>query len=285
MRKKIIQLVIINDEGQKVCDKCESPYYLGDDDLRCTLVQDCAVSSEDSTTCLKCGSGTCLNRRLNKCQINYYLDDEEDNSVCYFCLDTSNDGTKCETCEEDFIPSEKGFCIEEFGCAKREGNTCLECKQDVIVKGNYASYCLNHQYECMRSVEGCYKCDNYYNPGNCTECSKGYYLEEHFHYCYLCKVGCVSCTDDTNCGGCKEGYYTVKEATTEDSYDAICGKCVEGCKVCTDNLDCEICYSGYFLNNNNIDNRMKCSKCSDFCEECIDESYCLKCKDGKKLVL
>ena len=137
----------------------------------------------------------------------------------------------------------------------------------------------------MRSLGGCFRCDNFYNPGNCTECYKGYYREEDFHFCLFCKEGCDSCTNGTNCGGCDEGYYALKEATSEDSYDVNCTKCEEGCKVCTNNLDCEVCYDGYFLNNYNNENRMNCTRCSDACEECFDESYCLRCEEGYKLVL
>ena len=70
--------------------------------------------------------------------------------------------------------------------------------------------------------------DNFYSPGNCTEYYKGYYVEEEFHFCLMCTAGCDSCTNKTNCGGCDEeyGYYTVKEASSADSYDAECQPCM-----------------------------------------------------------
>ena len=281
-------IVIKNSEGKKECNACESPYYLGDEDLKCTLVQYCAISSEDAKTCLKCQPSTCLNRFLNLCLINYNLYDEEGSEICYNCIETSNDGNKCEKCDEGFIVSNKGFCIDRSTCAKLEGDNCIECKQDVDEAFNLhgISYCLNYQYECLRSLLGCLKCDNFFNPGNCTECFKGYYLDQEFNSCYFCKEGCNSCTNKTNCGECEEeGYYIVKEASSEDSYDAICNPCVDGCKVCTNDLECEICFKGYFLNNKNIENRMKCNRCSASCEECFDETYCTKCEEGYQLVL
>ena len=281
-------IVIKNSQGNKVCNACESPYYLGDEDLKCTLVTDCAISSEDAKICLKCRPSTCLNHFLNKCQMNYNFDEEDGNEVCYNCLETT-DGKKCDKCDEGFTLTNQGYCIDETACARREGDNCVECKQDIyeVFNVNEIYYCLNYQYECLRSLQGCFRCDNFYNTGNCTECYKGYYIEEDFHFCLMCTAGCDSCTNSTNCGGCDEeyGYYTVKEASSADSYDAECQPCIEGCRVCSNNLDCDICYNGYFLNNKNDENRMKCSRCSSGCEKCFDESYCLRCEENFYLVL
>ena len=138
----------------------------------------------------------------------------------------------------------------------------------------------------MESLEGCLKCNDFYNPQYCAQCFSGFYLEKDFNFCYPCLEGCDICTNSENCGKCKEeGYYIKKEASSEEAFDAECGKCGEGCKICTNDLDCEICFSGYFLNNKNKDNIMKCSQCSTWCEECFDESYCLKCMEGYHLVL
>ena len=87
-----------------------------------------------------------------------------------------------------------------------------------------------------------------------------------------------------NCGKCKEeGYYTIKEASSVEAYDAVCGACHTGCKICTNPDECEICKPGYFLNNENTDNYMKCSECTSNCEECLDENVCLKCNEGYEL--
>ena len=280
--------VIKNSEGTKVCSGCEPPYYLGAEDLKCTLTQGCAESTKDSKVCTKCISGLCLNHiKDNICQESSYLDKEEENEICYRCKDTATQESKCDQCEEGYTRSSTGFCIDESLCDKREGGNCVQCKQNLVIDQNTKSYCLNYQYGCMESIEGCLRCDDFYNPNNCTECFKGYYLDEDFYFCNECQEGCDSCSDWLNCGACKEeeGYYTIKKASSKDSYDAECGYCGDGCKVCTNDLDCEICYSGYFLNNKNSENRMKCSQCSVWCEECFDESYCLKCMEGYKLVL
>ena len=278
---------VIDHDGIKQCAGCVEPYYLGEEDLKCTLTQGCARSNKDTYECERCVSGLCLNHiKNNICQTNSYLDEEEDNEICYNCINTLRSESKCGECEEGYTLTSSGFCTNETLCEKKEGNDCVQCKQNLREEGFIKSYCLNYQYGCMESLEGCLRCDDFYDPSTCNECFEGFYLDDYFNFCYECSEGCTLCTDSMNCGGCKEeGYYTSKEASSEDSYDAECGKCLDGCKICNDDLDCEICYTGYFLNNKNRENRMQCSKCSVWCEECFDESYCLKCMDDYKLVL
>ena len=278
--------VILNSEGKKECASCEPPYYLGSEDLKCTLIKGCSKSNQNGDICLKCETGLCLNHIKNLCQINSYIDKEEGNEICYKCISTKSYEQKCNECEEGFTPSDKGYCLDESLCDKKEGGKCIQCKQNVKIEESLLSYCLNDQYGCMESVEGCLKCNDFYDPSICSQCFKGFYLDEDFNLCQECSEGCDSCTDYNDCGGCKEeGYYIIKEPSGEDTYDAECGKCNEGCRICSDDLDCEICYSGYFLNNKNYENRMKCTKCGVFCEECLDENYCLKCQDGYSLAL
>ena len=276
--------VITNSEGIKQCNSCESPYYLGGDN-KCTLIPGCE-QSQSSEVCSKCMSGWCKNNLLKTCQPNSYLDEDDNNQVCYRCLETDTSGKKCIKCDEGFSLSKEGFCIDENLCDKKEGEKCLQCKQNIKEEQSLKSYCLNEQYGCLESLEGCLKCNDFYNPQYCAQCFSGFYLEEDFNFCYPCLEGCDTCTNSENCGKCKEeGYYIKKEASSEEAFDAECGKCGEGCKICTNDLDCEICFSGYFLNNKNKDNIMKCSQCSTWCEECFDESYCLKCMEGYHLVL
>ena len=279
-------LVITNSEGKKECKSCESSYYLGEDH-KCSKVQGCA-KSQNSEICLECMPGLCKNLKYGlACQINSFFDKEENNEVCYKCKETNNDGTKCNICEEGYSKTSQGYCIDETLCEIKVGDKCIQCKQNLHKDESLKSYCLNNQYGCLESIEGCLLCNDFYNPQICNQCLNGYYLEPEFQFCYECKEGCNTCTDSNNCKACKEdeGYYTIKKESSEDNYDAICGKCGEGCKTCTNDVDCEICFEGYFLNNNNKEHIMKCSKCGIWCEQCFDESYCLKCIDGYHLVL
>ena len=278
--------VIENSEGKKECNECESPYYLGGD-YKCSKIPGCA-ESQSLDVCTKCMPGWCknLNRNL-KCQPNSFLDKDENNEVCYKCLETNMGGTRCNICEEGYVKNSKGYCIDESLCDIIDGSECIQCKQKLEIDESLKSYCLNPQYGCLESIEGCLKCNDFYNPEICNECLNGYYLDPDYQFCYECTEGCNSCTDSINCKGCKEdqGYYTNKEESSPDAYDAECAKCGEGCKTCTNDVDCEICFDGYFLNNNNEEKIMKCSQCSTWCEQCLDESYCLKCNEGYHLVL
>ena len=272
-----------NSEGKKECYNCESPYYISEDH-KCCMSPGCA-KRKSLEICEECMSGWCENHNLKKCQQNEFLDEDEDNKVCYKCKETNLLGTKCDKCEDGYISS-NGYCINDNLCDKKDGNKCIQCKQNYKEGESIKSYCLNSQYGCMESLEGCLICNDFYNPNNCSQCFKGFYLDEDYNFCYECLEGCDICTDSMNCGGCKEeGYYIINEASSKDSYDAKCGKCGDGCKICTEDLYCEICFSGYFLNNKNPENYMRCSKCSEWCEECLDENYCLKCIEGYHLIL
>ena len=100
---------------------------------------------------MKCLPSTCLNHFSNKCQINHFLDEEERNEVCFNCLETT-DGKKCDKCDEGYTLTNQGLWIDENACAKREGDNYVEYKQNVDeVNVNEISYCLNYQYECLRS--------------------------------------------------------------------------------------------------------------------------------------
>lgn len=277
--------VIKNSQGNKVCNACEYPYYLTEKDLKCISIPGCAETDSSSTQCKECISGMCHDIRAGTCQDNSILDEEEENPVCYRCIETSPSGSNCNKCEEGYSLSSLKFCIDDSLCAKKESNKCVECKQNVKLNEEVKSFCLNEFFGCIESIEGCLTCDDYFHPENCTKCLKGYYLDEYFNFCNECKEGCDSCTDWDDCGGCKEeGYYTIKESSGKEKYDAECGACSEGCKICTDDLNCEVCYSGYYLNNKNRENRMRCNQCSTFCEQCLDDTYCLKCMEGFQLV-
>ena len=268
-----------------VCTECENLYFLGNDN-KCSLIAGCA-KSEDENTCIECLPNLCKNNKKGTCEQNFYIEEEnkedENNGVCFRCLETNEEGTKCTKCEENFILS-NGFCIDKIHCEEENNGNCIKCKQYEQKDGWIKSYCLNDKYGCVEAVDGCLLCNDMYNFNSCTKCFYGFYFDEYYEFCYECKDGCNSCTDYQNCGGCtNEGYYTISESTTPDTYDAICQKCIDGCKKCTNDIDCEICYEGYFLSNENPDGFMKCESCGIWCKECYDEEYCLECIEGYEL--
>ena len=278
--------VIKGTEGKKECIACESPYYLGEDH-KCSKIPGCA-KSQNSDVCLECMSGWCKNLKGSlTCQQNSFLDKDAHNEICYKCKETNIDGTRCNICEKGYSSTSQGYCINDALCDIKAGDKCIQCKQNLHIDESLKSYCLNKQYGCLDSIEGCLICNDFYNPQICDKCFNGYYLDPDYKFCYECIEGCNTCTDSTNCKTCKEdeGYYTNHTESRPDNYDVTCGKCGDGCKTCTNNVDCEICFDGYFLNNNNQEHIIKCSKCNNWCEQCLDESYCLKCMEGYYLVL
>jgi hypothetical protein len=273
--------------SNNTCTECESLYYLGEDN-KCSKIAGCALS-ETPDICTKCLSSLCKNNKKGTCEQSFYIDEEEkediNNGVCFRCQETNQEGNKCIKCEEGYILSQNGFCMDYEHCDEIKDGVCVKCKQHVHKDGMVNSYCLNDKYGCVDAVDGCLQCNDMYAFNTCTKCFEGYYFDEYYGFCYECKNGCTSCTDHQNCGGCMdEGYYTIDEATTPETYDAVCEQCIEGCKKCSNNLDCESCYDGYYLTNDNPDGLMKCASCGLFCEECYDGEYCLKCIDGFELV-
>ena len=268
------------------CIECEESYYLGEDN-KCSKIAGCAKST-DENTCIKCISGLCQNKKKGICEQNFYIDEEdqsdENNGVCFRCLETNNEGTKCVKCEENYTLSEKGFCQDKLHCVEEQNGKCIKCKQYERKDGWLKSYCLNEKYGCVEAVDGCLQCNNIYDFNSCTKCFNGFYFDDKYEFCYECKKGCGSCSDYQNCGEClEEGFYTIAQATTDDSYDAICEECIKGCKKCNNNIDCDICFEGYYLSNQNPEGLMKCISCGTWCKECYDGEYCLECMEGYKL--
>ena len=276
-----------NSENNYNCTECENLHYLGEDN-KCSTISGCA-KSENINKCLECYSGLCKNNNKGTCEESFYIDEKNiedlNNGVCFRCKETNNEGTKCIKCEEGFVLSENGFCMDDSHCTEKDnGGKCLKCKQNEFKDGFLKSYCLNNKYGCVEAIDGCLSCDDMYNFNKCTKCYIGFYFDDYYEFCYECKNGCTSCTNYENCGGCGEGFYTINEASSPESYDAICEKCIKGCKQCSNDIDCEICYDGYYLTNENPDGFMQCESCSTFCVECYDKDYCLKCLDGYELV-
>ena len=273
--------------SKNICIECEDLYYLGEDN-KCSLISGCA-KSETPEKCTECISGLCKNNKKGTCEQSFYIDEKEkedvNNGVCFRCQETNDEGTKCIKCEGNYTLSEEGFCLDNEHCQEERNGKCVKCIQQERKDGWLKSYCLNNKYGCVDAVDGCLLCNNMYDFNSCTKCFDGFYFDDNYEFCYECKDGCTSCTDYQNCGGCmNEGYYTINEATTPDTFDAVCEKCIEGCKKCSNNIDCETCYDGYYLTNDNPDGVMKCASCSLWCEECYDGDFCLKCIEGYELV-
>lgn len=284
------------DKSGNFCNKCVNDYYLGKTDHKCNKIPGCS-ESESPDKCLSCDIDRCFNQKKGTCEdpdtIGDLKEDEEDEDdneipgVCYKCLKTNKDGSECSECQEDYFLTKKGKCEHEDGCEEKDENgKCLYCKKSYDKYGMEISFCLNKNFGCVEYYsDGCYKCNDDSDLNKCTECYDGFFLADD-SFCYKCQDGCGKCTDDDNCGFCLEGegYFTIKESSGDDEWDAECGACVDGCKKCNNDKDCLECFEGYYLSNElNDEGNIQCIACSEGCIECQDENYCLTCGDGYEI--
>ena len=160
-------------DGKK-CLECKDGYYLGDKDNKCTTVEGC-ILSEDENKCLECDLYYCLNAKTGKCINNDIIEDEE--KKFYFrCNKTNKEGNECKTCEDGYILSEDGLCLDDRHCEdKNEDGKCIKCKNK---EGQY--YCLNKDFECVEIYysNNCLRCNNNTDFAKCNKCFDGYSLDD-----------------------------------------------------------------------------------------------------------
>ena len=165
-----------NDE----CNQCIDGYYLSAGDHLCSKVDGCKYIKNENE-CLECDENNCLNRKNLTCYLNFVIDHIYE-KIYYMCNYTNLEGTKCEACEENYTLSEEGLCVNNFDCQEFENGVCTQCKST----NDYgAELCLNEEFGCVESffTEGCKRCDKTENFYDCTECFKGYELNENYATC------------------------------------------------------------------------------------------------------
>ena len=94
------------DNSGEVCEQCIKGYYLGSEDKKCSLIENCAIS-EDENKCNKCVNSHCLDVKNNVCVNNGKILDENI-KIYYKCIKTNEDGNKCEECVDGFELKEEG---------------------------------------------------------------------------------------------------------------------------------------------------------------------------------
>ncbi len=272
-----------NENGDS-CALCSNNYYLGSLDNKCSSIVGCA-SSETANKCIKCEENLCFNHKKGTCEFRE-ISNEEENKICYKCIETNEEGTKCELCQEGFFLSDSGYCIDIENCIEEKDGQCIKCKQKYFHDGWIHSYCLNQRYGCIKGVlSGCLRCEDETDFSKCSECFEGYYLHENYKKCYECKPGCQKCTNSEDCGGiCLDGFFTIKQESEVDGFDTECGECSFGCKKCDNENYCKECFNGYFLTNEKSEKGdLECYECPYACKHCENENYCLECEDGYEL--
>ena len=160
-----------SDKTGESCEQCIEGYYLGREDKKCSLIEDCAIS-QDESTCIKCGVLYCLDLKNQKCIDNEKINDE--NVKIYFkCNRTNEEGTKCEECVEGYEVGEEGYCINFGQCAEEKDGICVKCKDNE--KNKWNELCANKVFGCVEVFNKyCLRCDNILDFNTCTECKEGY---------------------------------------------------------------------------------------------------------------
>ena len=157
------------------CYECEEPYFLGVEDYLCNLVDNCALI-ENEFKCKKCWYDYCLDANKGICIENYLVKNESDKKY-FACNRTNKEGTECEDCLYGFKLGEKGLCVNYDNCTERENGygICLKCEN---------KFCANNDFGCIYNYDqNCIRCDNFTDFNWCTECEKGYKINNTYGFC------------------------------------------------------------------------------------------------------
>ena len=298
----------------KNCKKCSGPGT--DEDNQCDACNEplyffCNQTKGDGIP------GTCH----ADCENNgFFLKETEGMKKCCPCLDDCKvcpDENTCQDCYQPFyLAPNNDSCVEDCGyCYAKDNITfgvwrCVNCKEDYLpsVKYNLNGTCYDEiplitykdpdvfnkshhiiDDKCnllMGCKEGCHKCDTWYTE-KCTECSKGFYKEDHWGE--LKQPHTFPCFTEDECHG--KTKYRFNESL---EIGGVC-KIINGIEVCynckkrennyrqvEDNFTCGPFAKYTFVE---IPNYNKLSKCYKRCATCRQfgngcRQNCITCKDS-----
>ena len=239
--------IISNDNG--TCIECKEGYFLGNEDKKCTKIQNCVESVYG--ICKTCSPNYCLNIKENKCL------KQNENPIWLHCKE-SFDGKKCDICETGYYFDEYGKCVWVKNCAKRINNgVCKKCKN---------GYYLSKTYNSCTPEKNCYL--GYKDFGICISCKINYYIDLNDRKCKSNQENnnlkyCQTAYGD-NCTDCTIGYHLGGDSKCSTTFE-----CQE-----SDNGICILCKDGHHLTKNH-----QCTKI----EHCIYSSFyndCSECEEN-----
>ena len=151
------------------CTKCIEGYYLGGEDHKCSLIENCAIS-ENENKCIKCNNGYCFDTKNGICINNEKIVDI--NKKFYFsCIKTNKEGNACEECIGGFKLNEEGYCINFEDCEEIKNGVCEKCMKF----DDKSEFCSNEVFGCIKTnLNNCLKCNNILNLNECSKCIEGY---------------------------------------------------------------------------------------------------------------
>ena len=144
------------DMDNGLCLRCKDGYYLGNNDKKCTNIQNCEESVYG--ICKKCKNNFYLNIKENKCI--------EENEKIKNCQE-SYDGLKCDLCDigyyfdDNYICTKINFCSEAY-----KKDKCKKCKDGYFLTGNFNS---------CTPEKNCLSGNNDF--GICKLCNYDFYLD------------------------------------------------------------------------------------------------------------
>jgi hypothetical protein len=169
-----------SDSEGAFCEVCIDGYYLGSEDKKCILIENCKIS-ENENKCLQCDDFYCLDVKRQKCIENDFLENT-DIKIYFSCNRTNDQGNACEQCIEGYEVNEEGYCIDVEYCIERDNGKCIKCKNKIDSDGYILKYCANDIFGCVETQSSnCVKCNNLERIYSCTECMEGYI--NSFGYC------------------------------------------------------------------------------------------------------
>lgn len=198
---------------ENLCVSCNLNFFLNSKELRCVSCY--TKNCEDcpgGVNCLKCQPGFFLNNR------------KECEKVCLveFCLECKNmnETDLCSACQSGYFLN-----ILENKCEKCLAPNCKQCSNSTKL----CESCLDNFFlvedlrTCQPCVTGCKHCS--VNNNNCSECSDGFALVE-VNKCQPCRIrNCAKCSNPGMCSACKKGYFL-------ENPGYQCKPCPNGCEEC-----------------------------------------------------
>lgn len=137
-----------------VCNKCESGYYLSDNEcLSCKA--HCMACELSSKICTACETG-------------YYSSGWGFCDLCdSSCLTCNNFGeNSCTSCPSGSFLNDEGYCCD---------NSCVNCNDSGCTSCRQSGYFVD-MAKCVKCPDGCSECsDNFY----CKACEEGYSLKDY----------------------------------------------------------------------------------------------------------
>ena len=262
-----------------ICNGCIDGYYMSPLDQKCQKVENCAKSNNG--VCQKCNYGYYLNNKEQKCVSQGGL---------FVNCKISNDGTKCDECNDDYYFDGEGKCVYSNFCAQGQTDKCNKCIENYYMT-TYGGICTTEEncFSGRKDIGVCTQCTDKFcidlqdgkcksnqedndlkdckvADGKCKQCNYGSYLGQDF-----------KCANTPNCAKSENG---ICIQCINNYYLGLDKKCssVEHCIYSDNYYNCIECEDKYYYHRAN----RTCKIAEGTMENCqiAYDKYCENCKSG-----